>query len=76
MKFLSLALLFLTALVGAQSASDIVNGLDGLTEFVRATPFDAGNVVSFSSGLNAITSKIEGFTEVSALGDSQINTRS
>jgi hypothetical protein len=75
MKFFFLAILSLGALVGAQSASDIVNGLDGLTGFVRSTPFDAGNALSFSSGLNAITSKIEGFTEVSALGDSQVNTR-
>jgi hypothetical protein len=65
MKFLSLALLSLTALVGAQNTvSDVVGGLDGLTGMFSGVVV---GVEADAQDLGFFTSNIEEFTDVSAL---------
>jgi hypothetical protein len=72
MKLLPLALLSLTALVGAQSVSVVVNGLDALTAAFHSSKFETGDVMTFSSTVDGLTSQIQGFTDVSTLSDPQI----
>jgi hypothetical protein len=73
MKLFSLALLSLTALVGAQSVSTVVDGLNALTKSFQSSDFDTGHVSSFSAHVDDLAAQIQDFTTVSALRYSQIN---
>jgi hypothetical protein len=72
MKFMSLALLSLTALVGAQSMASVVDGLNALTKLFQSSDFDVGRVSSFSSQVDGLAAQIQDFTTVSALRYSQM----
>jgi hypothetical protein len=67
-----LALLSLTALVGAQNTvSDVVGGVDGLTGKLTSFYFGAE---AGAQDLDFFTSEMEGFTDVSAVENSPKNT--
>jgi hypothetical protein len=73
MKLLSLALLSLTALVGAQSMSTVVDGLNALTKSFQSSDFDVGRVSTFSSQVDGLATQIQDFKTVSAQRYSQKN---